>query len=259
MTISPGDPILCVTSDTDWASDYCIADMLSVLKQMQIRATVFATHKSEVLERFHTEGLVEIGIHPNFMPGSTHGSDRNAVINYVVTLYPEAKCFRSHRFADDSLLARELIRRGIRYDSNVCVFLQPDLVPLFHATGLIRFPVFWEDDAHWDLTGSDWDVCKYIPHFLTPGLKILNIHPFFFAANIPSGDYYQTVRSHITSLDSNTAPRVRFAGEGTRTFVMQLLGRLHAMGLRFYTLAELYEMTLAWPVYASQRTMLKCH
>ena len=258
MAISITEPLLCVTSDTDWASDHCITDMLSALKQMQIQATVFATHRTATLDRAHSEGFVEIGIHPNFMPGSTHGGDCEAVIDHVLGLYPQAKCFRSHCFADDSLLAKELFRRGIRYDSNLCLFLQPELVPLLHVTGLIRFPVFWEDDAHWDLTAGDWDVGRYLPHFLTPGLKILNIHPFFFATNIPTRDYYESIKPHITSLDSNRLQLVRFSG-GVRTFVLELLGRLRATGLRFYTLAELYEMTLAWPVYASQRTMLKCH
>ena len=50
---------------------------------------------------------------------------------------------------------RGLAARGVKYDSNVCLYLQPDLAPLHHWTGIVRFPVFWEDDIHW-LRGGAW-------------------------------------------------------------------------------------------------------
>jgi len=48
----------------------------------------------------------------------------------------------------------------------------------------VRFSVFWEDDVHWSMNPSDWRVEHILERFTTEGLKIINIHPFLFAANI---------------------------------------------------------------------------
>ncbi len=236
-------PVFCLTSDADWASEYCIEDFLAFTRSHGITPTVFATHQSAALERAAVASLAERGMHPNFLPHSTHGADRLAVIEHMFQLFPDAECFRAHCFADDTHITREFRRRGIRYDSNLCLYLQPGLIPLRHASGLTRFPVFWEDDVHWRLSGGDWTLRKHLRSFLTPGLKILNVHPFFFAANIPSGSYYQGIKRWIPTVDEASIRQVRFAGRGSRDFVVELIEALEREGLRFWTLAELYEVS----------------
>ena len=236
--ISINGPLFCLTSDTDWASDYCIGELLRFAGDVGIAPTVFATHSTTVLQ----DG-VEVGIHPNFLPGSTHGTDPKSVVDNILAAYPQARSFRSHHFVDSSDVACEMFRRGLLYDSNLCLHLQDNIVPLRTGSGPIRFPVFWEDDAHWRWEHGDWCVEHYLERFTTHGLKILNIHPFFFAANIPSQEYYEKVKHHIKTLSADSVREVRYDGPGVRTFAEMLLKGLRNRGFQFHTLHQLYEMT----------------
>jgi ubiquinone/menaquinone biosynthesis C-methylase UbiE len=238
------EPVYCFTSDVDWASEHCIADLLGFTASVGVTPTVFATHASPVLDSFAGAGLADVGIHPNFLPGSSHGDDEKAVLDHLFALFPEAETFRSHCFADNTRVVRQILERGIRYDSNLCLYLQPDLVPLRHGTGIVRLPVFWEDDCHWDLTGGEWSLADQLPSFETPGLKILNVHPFPFAANVTSEAHYLRVRSSITTLTTTDLATVAHPGDGTRTFVTALVQTLIERGARFHTLKEIYEMTI---------------
>ena len=150
----------------------------------------------------------------------------------------------SHHFVDGSEVMTELAARGIEYDSNVCLYLQPDLVPLHHWTGIVRFPVFWEDDIHWVRDG-DWDFGRYEALFFTPGLKVINVHPFMFALNIPDAAFYQRVKPHIPTLDAEQAAGLAHPGRGARTFVCDMIERVLERGLRFHTLSEVYAASAA--------------
>jgi ubiquinone/menaquinone biosynthesis C-methylase UbiE len=238
------EPVYCFTSDVDWASEHCIAELLGFTASAGITPTVFATHASPVLESFADAGLVEVGIHPNFLPGSTHGDDEKAVLDHLFGLFPEAETFRSHCFSDNTRVVRQLLERGVRYDSNLCLYLQPNLVPLRHGTGMTRLPVFWEDDCHWELTGGAWDLADHLDAFLTPGLKILNVHPFPFAANVTSEAHFLHVHSSITTLTVNDVDTVAHPGAGTRTFVTALVETLVEGGARFHTLKEINQMAI---------------
>jgi peptidoglycan/xylan/chitin deacetylase (PgdA/CDA1 family) len=65
---------VCVTLDVDWASDAMIDQTARILLEHEVPATWFITHASAAVDRLrdHPE-LFELGIHPNFLPGSTHG------------------------------------------------------------------------------------------------------------------------------------------------------------------------------------------
>lgn len=233
------EPVLCLTSDVDWASDACIADLAATCAELGIVPTFFATHRSPLLDRLVAEGRAEIGVHPNFLPGSTHGSDPEAVLDHVLGLYPQARASRSHAFVDSTPIARSLLRRGIRYDSNLCLHRQSGLVPLRHASGLLRLPVFWEDDCHWHL-GDPWDLDPLWRDACTPGLKILNVHPFPFALNIGDAATYERLKAGATTVDAVAVTEHRRGGAGTRTLVRALLETAVEEGLRFHTLDEIY-------------------
>jgi ubiquinone/menaquinone biosynthesis C-methylase UbiE len=232
-------PRFCLTADTDWASDFALQYFLDLAAEFGIVPTVFATHRSPVLEAAESRGAVEIGIHPNFLPGSSHGSSTIDVLDHVCRLFPRARGSRSHYFRDDSQVTSELVRRGFTHDSNLCLYLQRDLIPLHHQSGLVRFPVFWEDDVHFRNTGGDWQLDRYLPRFTTPGLKVLNVHPFLLVANVPSLDAYERVRSRIATLGPDNLPLIRHSGDGPDTFLRRLLSSLVGGGERFATLGEL--------------------
>ncbi len=236
------EPIFCLTTDTDWASDFALEDAFALFTERGIRATVFATHASAVLDAFVSRGRSEVEIHPNFLPGSSHGKTFTAVIDHMLRIVPRARSFRAHTAFDAAAVTSQMYARGFRYDSNLGLHFQPNLVPLRHASGLVRFPIFWEDDVHWHDTGGDWNVVRYLPAFLSPGLKILNVHPFFITTNIPHHDYYLRIKPHITTLSADTIADVRHDGPGVRTFLIALLDELAARGMKFHLLSELYAM-----------------
>jgi ubiquinone/menaquinone biosynthesis C-methylase UbiE len=107
---------------------------------------------------------------------------------------------------------------------------------------ITRFPVFWEDDWHWRQTGGDWELRHYLDAFTSPGLKIINVHPFILSANIPSEDYYLEVKEHTTTLSQEDIDTIRYDGAGGRTFFIDLIEFVRSQNMRFYTLHELYHM-----------------
>lgn len=237
-------PLFVLTSDTDWAADPCIEDVAAAADQLGITPVFFATNESPALARLERLGRAEVGLHPNFRPGSTHGSDVASVIDHICGLFPHARGFRSHSFVDSFEITEELRARGLEYDSNLCLDMAPDMRPLTHVSGLTRFPIFWEDNVHW-LRGRPWDVDAMIETFLTPGLKVLNVHPVNFSLNVPDEPSYRSVRGEVASLTADDLARRRFTGPGTRTFLVTMLERLRSLGHRFYTLAEVYAMSRA--------------
>lgn len=236
--ITSSETVYCITSDIDWASDYSINDLLENLSRFQIKPTVFATHPSPVLKKF--ESQCEVGLHPNFLPGSSHGNDFPSVISHLFSHFPSAQTFRSHTYFDCFSVTQLMYEKGIRFDSNLCLYLQPNISSLRHGSGITRFPVFWEDDVHWLNSKGDWNFDRTFPHFLTPGLKIINVHPFFFSLNIPNQEFYAEHKKHITSLNSDAAQLLRYKGDGTRTFILRLLEELVKRRVKFMTLSELY-------------------
>lgn len=234
-------PIFCLTSDVDWASEACLEDMFDIVSSFGVVPTFFATHASDTLSRWEREGYAEVGIHPNFLEGSTHGENINEVVDHVLSLYPNARSFRSHCFVDNSHLCTELYKRGIRYDSNLCLYLQDSLVPLRHCSGLIRYPCFFEDDVHWYWNGA-WDIDKYIDNFLQPGIKIFNFHPKFVSFNLPDEKSYTSIRTVIPNADKATIEKYRHHGPGPRTFLIELLARLTEMGFKLHTLSDVHSM-----------------
>lgn len=236
------EPLFCLTSDVDWASEACIQDLYGIVQRFDITPTFFGTHASQSISLWEKQGSIDLGMHPNFLPGSTHGQNTEEIIDHVFSLFPKAQCFRSHCFVDSSPICFEMFDRGIRYDSNLCLYLQEGVVPLYHSSGLIRYPCFFEDDVHWHWGKGNWNVDEYIDQFLTPGLKILNFHPKFVSFNIPDAPAYDALRPVIPDADKTTVEKHRHCGSGPRTFLIELLTRLTEQEFKFHTLKELHEL-----------------
>ena len=233
------EPVYVVTADLDWASEYCIQSLLSAFKSHAIKPAIFITHSSDVINRAKENGEINCGIHPNFLPNSSHGEDIESVIDHVLTLVPKASASRSHAYVSSSHIVKALYNAGIKYDSGPVFFMQQNLQPLVHGSGLVHFPVFWEDDCHWD-AGLHWDFASWRDEFLKPGLKIINVHPFFFTLNIPNASFYKMHKSHIQTLTDYEAKKFRFNGSGCQTFTLELLQFLSQMKNNVYSLDEIY-------------------
>jgi len=234
-----------LTADVDWASEYCIEHFLRIADMFSLKPTLFVTHESPAIRKAGSDGRAELAIHPNFLAGSTHGTSPDAVIDHVLKLVPDALAVRCHRYFGGAKTEDALAERGLRYDSNVCRHLQPDLMPEPLASGLLRLPVFFEDDVHWD-RGLSWDFAAHAAAFFSPGLKILNFHPFFVALNVPSASFYARHKRHIPTLTAQQAELLRHPGAGAETFLIMSLEAILAAGHRFLSLGELVEDNPAW-------------
>ena len=227
-----------LTSDVDWASDDCIEHFLDVAARFGIKPTLFVTHASEAVQRAAAGGCVELGAHPNFAPGTTQGEGVEEVIDYVRTLAPDTAAVRCHRHLTTPEIEAALVRRAFRLDSTTYRHLAPDITAETQPCGLTRFPVFFEDDCHWQ-AGLSWRFADHAAEFFTTGLKILNFHPFFVMLNTPDADFYARFKHKITSLTADEAAGLRHTGAGPETFLIEALTVILAQGHRFITLGEL--------------------
>lgn len=235
-------PIFVLTSDVDWASDDCIAALAEHAANLDIRPTFFATHSSALLTQLGEDERAELGVHPNFAPGSTHGNDVESIVDHVFRLFPNARSSRSHQFADSTPISNALRRRGILYDSNLCLYFQDGISAMRHSSGIIRVPVFWEEDVHFSWPQSTWDLDDYYDLFLTSGIKVINVHPIHFALNTPDAAFYQSLGKRAGELSAADIELHRFDGRGTQIFCQELLERLRNDGHRFNTLSEVGEI-----------------
>jgi len=227
-----------LTSDLDWASEDCIAVFLEIAERFAIKPTIFVTHESPAVRRAAAAGNAELGIHPNFLCDSDHGADAGSVIDTVLALVPEAIAVRAHRYLASPVISTLLAERGLTIDSNVCRHLNAGIEHEFLPGGVIRLPVFFEDDIHWT-QGGDWHFETCRQSFLSPGLKVLNFHPFLVALNVPDAAFYQRHKRHIRTLTCEQAAHLGHRGPGARSFLLEAIGTILAAGHRFVTLGEL--------------------
>ena len=73
---------IALTFDIDWAPDWAIDLTAGILREREVRATWFVTHESPAVDRLREDSeLFELGIHPNFLPGSTQARVTGKPVN----------------------------------------------------------------------------------------------------------------------------------------------------------------------------------
>ena len=101
-----------ITIDVDWGPDYMIERMADALIERNVRATWLVTHGSSAIDALRgCPDLFELGIPPNFQPGSSHGSIPEEVADHCMSLVPSARCVRTHGLVQSTRLLHELGRR----------------------------------------------------------------------------------------------------------------------------------------------------
>jgi len=237
---------LCFTTDIEWAPDWAIRDLYELADQYGVPLTPFLTHRSEYLaRRLRVRDVVSsgnVGVHPNFLHGSTHGATVDEVIATTKALWPDAVSFRSHCFYDDTRTLRKMSDAGFRYDSNLFAFLQPMLAPVRTVAGTVRLPVFWEDDVH-SGAGLSWELGALRTAFDEPGLKIVNVHPLRVALNAPDEGFADSHRRLGTAADVDARAEAH-QGKGARTFLEELFAHATSGGRGAVRLRDLYEQAV---------------
>lgn len=188
-----------MTADVDWASEDSIQFFIDQMMELGIRPMLFVTHASRVIKRYHSEGLIDVGIHPNFEPSSSQGESAEEIIDYLLSVAPDAMVTRSHRFSDKPENNIVLYEKGFRFDSNELRYLEAEIRPRMTSTGHLRFPVYWSDGYALKLSRLHLaEAFSELSNNLhVPGLKILNVHPFNYSLNITSLEEYSSLK-HLT-------------------------------------------------------------
>jgi hypothetical protein len=229
------EPVFVLTADQDWAPEWAVATFLERISKWGLPSHVFRTSPSARLDDAVKVGAIDQGWHPNFLPGSSHGATIDEVVQYCQRVFPGARTARAHCFAEDSFRMRALAKAGIVADSQNPTPCQGYLLPMIHVSGILRLPVYFEDDCAFDAADSSFTVNVFRKSLFTPGLKILNFHPTFVGCNTPSLAQYNSVRGKVFGT-SEPAEGVRWAGHGTADMLDELVSEILSAGHRFQSL-----------------------
>jgi hypothetical protein len=174
-------PKIIFTLDTDWCSEAVLAWTLERFVEKKIPITVFATGFYSCLNDFKEE--VEIGIHPNFFSEQDH----RKVVGTLMDIYPGAQSVRSHGLFEYSGLLNIYREFGLKLDSTPLMYLCEGITPYNHPSGLLRVPIFWEDDDYFSQS-PDWEPVNL--KLESNGIKCFDFHPIHLKLNSVSYEQY---------------------------------------------------------------------
>lgn len=222
-----------LTLDQDWAPDWATEAALDRLRSARVEATLFVTHASPGLARWRERTDLELGVHPNFLPHSTHGATIEQVLDHVTALVPGARGVRAHGLMRGTYLLEAYGRRGFAYDASDLVDGVEGLTVLPRWSGVARVPIFWEDDVHLHYGhAATWAAVGVGER----GLRVFTFHPVLLALNAPDLRGYRALKAELLrqnlslcdATKAHCAP-FRHAGSGGLSAVLDgLLAHLAA-------------------------------
>jgi len=239
------EPVYCFTSDIDWASEDVLNEYFSIVKDFDIRLTLFVTHFSKIIEEEFIAKRIDRGIHPNFMIGSSHGENYKEIIENCIKYAPESYGFRSHRAYDVTDITHLLKEKyGYKYVSNQITVLQHLIRPILHESGLINFPVFFEDGTH---LYNNLNFKKYIKLFESPGLKVISFHPMNFVFNSPTLEYMRQIKDSLSreeynNISKSTIMDLRNRKKGIGDTVRDILNYVKTKDFKILSMNELHKI-----------------
>ena len=233
---------MVLTFDIDWAPDWMIDDIAERLIEANVRATWFATHQSAAVTRLLDNPAFEVGVHPNFLAGSTQGVTPDEVLETMRGWFGAATVVRTHSlFQSERLLQLMADSYGFKIDCSIYLPLARDVKPhkLRYTPGgaeLVRIPHVFQDNMFM-IAGHEWSAEPGWLH--SPGLKVLNFHPVHAWLNSDGVAAYEALKTsrplpQWRKSDLNPAGRNR---PGAGWFLDQCLTRLR--GTQSFTVSEI--------------------
>lgn len=216
--------------DIDWAPDWSVALCVDACRQMNVAATFFATHASDLTEELVTDPLVDVGVHPNFLPESSHGGNAAAVMDHCMAFVPTARVMRTHGLYQSTNLFHLICDAYPQIVADCSLYLPyaRNLEPVVQYYGrenrqFVRLPTFFSDDVAWR-----WPSWRYSTELLDePGLKVFCFHPIHVALNSLDPEPYENLKASLdTPLYRTTRAQVErhsTAGPGSREYLERLL------------------------------------
>ena len=221
--------VFTVVLDVDWAPDFIIDETAALLQGLGIRASWFLTHPSAAVERLKTSPeYFELGIHPNFLAGSSQGKSPAEVMDYCLKIVPEAVSMRTHAYFQSSLVFDNIAKTtAIENDASIFMPSTRDLHPARYWIGgrfLNRFPVFWEEDN--ELKKPEPNL-NFTPGMVdSPGLKIFAFHPVLLYLNSASIQNYHMLKNEFANFknlnEEKISPLINDRISGVRNFLESL-------------------------------------
>ncbi len=224
--------VLAITFDIDWAPDWCIALCWDLCRQAGAKSTFFVTHQSDILADMARDRDVELGIHPNLLPGSTQGQRLSDCFDFFDAFMGDYRTMRTHGLYQSSPLMAEVADSGrIRSDVSLYLPWQEGLRPSRYyyshnqAQGLVRLPYYFEDDAV--AFEPDWSWSRVPRHRDPQSLYIYDFHPIHVGLNMQDMGQYAALKQSLNGPLSEASPAQVAAaggqGQGTRSFLEQVL------------------------------------
>ena len=213
-----------LTFDIDWAPDASIDEIRKIINPLGIKATFFVTHSSDILKDLIKDGH-EIGIHPNFLTGSSHGDKPEKVIEFLLNIAPNARALRTHALVQSSPLLNTIYSNfpQLEYDFSIFMYGFPLIKKFewqFEGTKFARINYNWEDDAAFFQSEFNWN-----KPFFPGSLNIYDFHPIHIHLNSSDNSSYNLLKKSYTSLSSIDGRKIaEFAnsGYGAKTFLTVL-------------------------------------
>ena len=183
-----------LTFDQDWAPSWATERLAETIERAGLRATLFVTHDCASLPALRAGGAFELGWHPNFLPGSSHGDSVEAVLDYLAAIVPEARGARAHTLMRGTPILEAYKRRGLRYDAADLHDGVSGLEVFRSWTGVSRIPIWFEDDVHLQ-RGLSCDLSALT--LQSGGLKVCTFHPVLVALNCADLMAYNQLKTDL--------------------------------------------------------------
>ena len=181
------------------------------------------------------------------MKGSSHGNSFEDVIDACLKFAPETKFYRSHR-GFNSTDTNHLLKNKYQFkvSSNIVTVLQQHLQPLFHESGLLEFPIFFEDGTQL-YNQMELRIEKYLKNFTSPGIKIISFHPMNFVINPPTLQYMRNIkdtlsRENYNNLSNEKIDHYKNRLKGIKDICVEILKLSKQYDV--LTLSELYNISI---------------
>ena len=186
-----------ITIDVDWAPDFAIDFVANLLVEAQVQATWFITHDSPAVQRLRLHSrLFELGIHPNFLTGTTHGKTESEILGHCMGLVPQARVVRMHGLVQSSNLLEKIVdETPISVDVSLFLPHATQIEPVVYywenRKRIVRLPYMWEDDFELVRPDGIWDLGRLIGR--GRGLMIMDFHPIHVFLNSTTLGAYRAV------------------------------------------------------------------
>lgn len=221
---------IVLTLDVDWAPDFVIDDVAQLLVDSGVKATWFVTHSSPAIDRLRSRSdLFELGIHPNLLPGSSHGETPAAVLRHCLDLVPQAQSMRTHGLVQSTPLLDLAIDAGLKVDVSLYLPHARQARPMEYWRRNMRFirvPYVWEDDFEMERPVPVWSAAELAAR---PGLQVMDFHPIHVWLNGADMGPYEELKRRCPRLESATradAAPLRWTGIGPGTMFNEAIALL---------------------------------